>query len=173
MMADRPWHRHCASPRPACRVVGEEEGMGATVATLALLVCLVSAPGVVAAGVNRWTGHGPEGGGVFSLAVDPLTPTTVYAGTNGGGVFKSVDAGAHWNPASTGLMTSVVVALAIDPATPTTLYAATAGGGVFKTTDAGAHWSAVNTGLTSLIVHSLLIDRTPPPTASPAPHHRT
>ena len=42
----------------------------------------------VFAGTNEWTANGPEGGGV-SLALDPLTPTTLYAGTreegHGGG----------------------------------------------------------------------------------------
>jgi hypothetical protein len=31
------------------------------------------------------------------LAIDPGTPATVYAGTNGGGVFKSVDGGNAWD----------------------------------------------------------------------------
>jgi hypothetical protein len=43
------------------------------------------------AGINQWTSHGPEGGQIFALAIDPLTPTTLYAGTfgfgGGGGVF--------------------------------------------------------------------------------------
>jgi len=30
---------------------------------------------------------GPEGGNVRGLAIDPTTPTTLYAGTAGGGVF--------------------------------------------------------------------------------------
>ena len=73
------------------------------------------------AGINVWTSHGPHGGNVHALAIDPITPSTLYAGT-GGGVFKSTDAGATWSAANTGL-TNAVDALAIDPVTPSTLYA--------------------------------------------------
>ena len=37
---------------------------------------------------NVWTSIGPEGGSINTLAINPVTPTTLYAGT-GGGVFKS------------------------------------------------------------------------------------
>jgi len=99
-------------------------------------------------GVDVWTGHGPEGGTVRALAIDPTTPTTLYAGTEGG-VFKSTDAGITWRPTSSGLPTpSTISALLIDPLTPTTLYAGSYdGSGVFKSTDAGGSWSAVNAGL--------------------------
>jgi len=40
-----------------------------------------------------WTTHGPDDGRVNAIAVDPSIPTTVYAGTDGGGFFKSLDAG--------------------------------------------------------------------------------
>ena len=36
---------------------------------------------------------------VRSLAIDPATPTTLYAGTDGG-VFKSTDGGGSWSAAS-------------------------------------------------------------------------
>ena len=32
------------------------------------------------AGVNVWTSHGPPGGSVGALAIDPITPRTLYAG---------------------------------------------------------------------------------------------
>jgi len=32
----------------------------------------------------------PVGGGINALAIDPQSPTTVYAGTGGGGVFRLV-----------------------------------------------------------------------------------
>ncbi len=39
--------------------------------------------------VNVWTTNGPEGGNILALAVDPRTPTTVYAGTDGGGAVSA------------------------------------------------------------------------------------
>lgn len=71
---------------------------------------------------------------ISALAIDPLTPSTLYAATPGG-VFKSTNGGASWR--ASGL--SSVSSLVIDPLTPTTLYAGS--GGVFKSTDGGANWN--------------------------------
>ena len=60
-----------------------------------------------------------------ALAIDPATPSTLYAGTDGGGVFKSTNGGAAWSAVNIGLTNTYVDALAIDPATPSTLYAGT------------------------------------------------
>ena len=83
-----------------------------------------------------WAQTSGPPGTVLSVAIDPNTPATLYAGTNGGGVFKSTDSGANWSAASTGLSNSNVLSLAIAPSsapnTPATLYAGTYGGGVFK-----------------------------------------
>ena len=84
---------------------------------------LAGLPGSVFAGAGVWTTHGPEGGSVPALAIDPKTPSTLYAGTACAGVFKSTDGGAHWNAINTGLHGVNVRALAIDPLTPATLYA--------------------------------------------------
>jgi disulfide bond formation protein DsbB len=43
--------------------------------------------GVAQAGTDTWTSNGPFGGWIEALAIDPLTPSTLYAGTSGGGVF--------------------------------------------------------------------------------------
>src|SRR5947199_182719 len=97
-----------------------------------------------------------QGGDIIALAIDPLTPTTLYAATDGGGLFKTTDGGASWN--ATGLTNISVLALAIDPVTPTTLYAAinvlSAGwygsptgpttGGIYKSTNGGATWSLIS-----------------------------
>ncbi|MCS7061460.1 MAG: hypothetical protein RMN25_09890 [Anaerolineae bacterium] len=37
---------------------------------------------------QRMDKHRPEGGYINALAIDPQTPTTLYAGTYGGGVFN-------------------------------------------------------------------------------------
>ena len=130
---------------------------------IGLLVLLsTSQVGVVSAGENVWTSHGPEGGIILALAIDPATPTTLYAGTEGGGVYKSTDSGGNWSAVNTGLTNTYVDALAIDPVTPTTLYAGTYPAGVFKSTNGGGNWSAVNTGLTNTSVYALAIDPATP-----------
>ena len=99
-----------------------------------------------------WVSHGPEGGSAGALAVDPASPSTVYAGMNGGGVFKTTNAGGSWSAVNTGLTDTFVTALAVDATTtPSTVYAGTQDGGVFKTTNGGGSWSAVNTGLRARI----------------------
>jgi len=101
---------------------------------------------------------------VFVLAIDRVTPTTLYAGTNADGVFKSTDGGGSWTTINNGLTNARVQALAIDPANPTTLYAGTGGGGVFKSSDGGLSWTSINSGLTNTDVSSLVIDPATPTT---------
>ena len=112
-------------------------------ASVVILVLLRAAP--------AYSWHGT--GNITALAIDPVTPTTLYAGTSDRGVFKSTDGGASWNAA--GLTGICVQTLAIDRVTPTTLYAATSGG-VLKSTDGGVSWNA--TGLTAASVFALAID---------------
>ena len=129
-----------------------------------LALFTTSQAGLVSAGTNVWTSNGPEGGTIYALAIDPATPATLYAGTWGGGVFKSTNGGGNWSAVNTGLTNTTVRALAIDPVTPATLYAGTDGGGVFKSTNGGANWSAANTGLTDTYVRALAIDPVTPAT---------
>lgn len=89
---------------------------------------------------------------VHVIAVDPLTPTTIYAGTRDQGIFKSTDGGASWADSSNGLYDpsgfsgAWVTSLAIDPVTPSTIYAGT-NNFVFKSIDSGASWKPARTGI--------------------------
>jgi photosystem II stability/assembly factor-like uncharacterized protein len=112
-----------------------------------------------------YASHGTD---IVVLAIDPQTPSTLYAGTSGGylgggGVFKSMDGGASWTAIGPTNGASIS-ALGIDPRTPTTLYAATSDPvtAVYKSTDGGASWNA--TGLTGISVSSLAIDPLTPTT---------
>lgn len=71
-------------------------------------------------------------GAVTTLAIDPATPTTLYAGTSRG-VFKSTDGGATWSATT---LPASVSSLAIDPLTPTTIYT-----NAYKSADGGATWN--------------------------------
>ena len=79
----------------------------------------------------------------------------IYAGTFGGGVFRSDYGGYVWTPKNTGLG-SIVSALAFNQAGM--LFAGTYGGGVFRSTDKGQTWAEVNIGLQSLGVEALVIN---------------
>jgi photosystem II stability/assembly factor-like uncharacterized protein len=88
------------------------------------------------------------------VAALALGSNVAYAGTWGGGVFKSTDNGAHWTAVNTGLQANDVYALAVDPAAANTVYAGTEAG-VFKTADGGSHWSAAGGGLGPRVIYAL------------------
>jgi len=99
-----------------------------------------------------------------SLVADPTNPRVLYAGTFGGGVFRSRNGGRRWNALRTSPPDEVMLDLAVDPATPTTLYATTGTSGVFKTVNLGTTWSAINAGLTEQLLGPLAIDPSAPAT---------
>jgi len=118
---------------------------------LILMALAVGFAGTAIAGVNQWTSIGPEGGSVSAVAVDPVTPSTVYAGTSGG-VYKSTDSGANWSNISLGAVPGRVADIVVDHVTHTTLYAGHAFLGVYKSIDAGVNWAPVNSGMTNTVM---------------------
>ena len=86
--------------------------------------------------------------GVFSLAVDPSNPDTVYAATEGG-LCKSVDQGEHWTllpqtgPKDLGIVGvkgKSFRCVAVDPKDGNVVYAGTPHGKVYKSVDGGQSW---------------------------------
>ena len=92
----------------------------------------------------------------LGLAVDPVSPGTVYVGTYWAGVFKSADNGAHWDASNAGLR-AISGRLAIDPQDPRTLYLAS-WNRVFKTSDSGMNWSPGAWGLPDVGLTMLAVD---------------
>jgi photosystem II stability/assembly factor-like uncharacterized protein len=115
-------------------------------------------------GARTWSQTGLSGTVVLALSIDPSSPTTLYAGTDGDGVFTSTNSGHTWTQVNNGLTNLVIQALAIDPSSPGTVYAGTFGAGVFKTTNGGNVWAGVNNGLTRPYVQALAIDPSAPAT---------
>ena len=115
-----------------------------------------------AGAANQWTSIGPYGGKITALVIDQQNPTTLYAGTSGGGLFKSVNGGGIWIPASTGL-TGEVKAFVIDLKNPSILYAGITNGRVFKSTNGGLSWNLASSGLT-YNVNTIVIDSNKPTT---------
>ncbi|MBU1715114.1 MAG: DUF11 domain-containing protein [Proteobacteria bacterium] len=92
-----------------------------------------------------------------TIVVDPLTITTLYAGLDGAGVFKSENSGATWIPATIQPTNNRVRALVRKDST--TLFAATYGNGLFTSVNSGVDWTVcANTDLTNLNLVSLTID---------------
>jgi hypothetical protein len=119
-----------------------------------LLICLAilalstsTSTGNSADKINQWSACGPWSDHISALAIDPITPSTLYAGTHRSGVYKSTDAGSNWTRTGFIVVEPLVRVLVIDPLTPSTLYAGTSNDGVFKSTDGGDSWTAMNNGL--------------------------
>ena len=84
---------------------------------------------------------------VATIAIDPRSPQTLYAGLSSGGVFKSTDGGFRWRPSRLGLEDpeggyAGVRAIAVDTFETQTVYAATSSG-LMKSVDGGASWRRV------------------------------
>jgi len=79
----------------------------------------------------------------------------IFAGTQGGGVFRSSDNGDTWIQVNSGLTNQSILSLTVGG---TNVFAGTIGDGVFVSADNGDNWTAVNTGLTDLVVTSLVVN---------------
>ncbi|TME47497.1 MAG: hypothetical protein E6I56_03915, partial [Chloroflexi bacterium] len=115
---------------------------------------------------------GPTSGRVTSLVTDPNNGQIVYAGTAGGGVWKSTDGGATWATTMDNAPNLAIGALAIDAA-GTTIYAATGedngnadaqwGAGILRSIDSGATWTQLGSGYpfaTGTHIGGIAVDRT-------------
>jgi Bacterial Ig domain/Calx-beta domain/Domain of unknown function (DUF4214) len=99
----------------------------------------------------QWLGPGNIGGRVRSIIIHPNDPQTLWLGSVSGGIWKTTDGGASWQPLADFLTNLAVSSMVIDPTNPNVLYAGTGegyfngdsirGAGVFKTTDGGATWN--------------------------------
>jgi photosystem II stability/assembly factor-like uncharacterized protein len=110
-------------------------------ATLAAL--LVAASSFAAHWSAIDTGLPTTSFGVRTLAIDPATPSTLYALTGAGIIFKSTDAGGSWRRAK-GIFEVYFLAIASKNST---LYAITSYG-VVKSLDGGESWKTASSGLT-------------------------
>jgi photosystem II stability/assembly factor-like uncharacterized protein len=108
------------------------------------------------------------------LVIDPLTITTLYAGTISTGLYKSTDGGSNWSPITAGVA-GEIYDFVIDPKTPTTVYLSTPitvnrSEGVYKSIDGGANWTGMANGLANELtnpgpnVYSFAIDPSSPAT---------
>ena len=94
-------------------------------------------------GGDNWTDIvGSVQGLVNVLAVDPINPLRIYAGTDSG-VYRSADGGLSWAPNSDPVKADH---LAIDPRDSRVIYAAS-GGACHKSFNYGENWTACGVGL--------------------------
>jgi photosystem II stability/assembly factor-like uncharacterized protein len=115
-------------------------------------------------GTHQWydgTPHPWEFERVWHLEPSLADPDTVYAGVEDAGLFRSTDAGQHWEelpglrghgsgqywqPGAGGMCLHTII---LDPVESKRMYAAISAAGAFRSDDAGQTWRPVNRGLRS------------------------
>ncbi len=103
----------------------------------------------------EWKNIGPFdiGGRMKAIVIHPDNPDLVYAAAAAGGIWKTTDGGANWQPVFDFENSIAFGALAMDPNNSDILYAGTGeavnggmaylGSGLYKTTDAGETWNLI------------------------------
>jgi photosystem II stability/assembly factor-like uncharacterized protein len=104
---------------------------------------------------------------VWSLAVDPSDPQTVFAGTRPTAIYRSRDGGASWKRLDVGaatecsIGTAFVTRVLVDR--DRTVWAGVEIDGVFRSEDGGDTWTKVVNGLYDLDVHDMALAPSNPP----------
>jgi photosystem II stability/assembly factor-like uncharacterized protein len=104
-----------------------------------------------------WDAVGLEDRNVFNVAVDPVTPSTLYVG-NSLGIARSQDGGNTWD--DLGNKSAWAFDVVSDPAAPDTLYITGIAGKVFRSQDGGGLWETLNSGLPQDNLQSAALDST-------------
>lgn len=122
-----------------------------------------------------WTERGPNnvGGRTRAILVDKrdATGNTVFAGSVGGGIFKSTNfqsVSPTWSPVNDQMGNLAVTAMAQEPVNDDTLYAATGegwfnldaikGGGIFRSVDGGVTWAQMSSTSGFEYIQDMIID---------------
>ncbi len=115
-------------------------------------VCIVLSSSV------RWAGaiNGLKNQFITSLTINRSREIN-FAGTGGGGIFRSFDDGLYWFEADNGLKDKALHCLTTDA--NNVLYAGTDKAGVFFSTDNGTNWSSFGNGLPVSSILSLLASK--------------
>ena len=105
---------------------------------------------------------------IWSLAIDPVDPGILFAGTRPAGVYRSQDGGRSWKKLAVDIVrecsigTPFVTALAVDPDDHRIVWAGVEIDGVFRSMDGGDTWTHLKEGMYDLDVHDMTIAATRP-----------
>lgn len=94
------------------------------------------------------SGYNPGIGRVNVIAFHPTSSTTVFAGTPGGGLWKTTNEGTSWTCLTDGIPRIGISGIAVHPNDPDIIYILTGDGdgadtfcvGVLRTVDGGTNW---------------------------------
>jgi photosystem II stability/assembly factor-like uncharacterized protein len=117
------------------------------------LFALISPAAALGAGGAdiSWRSVGPSPPAIEAAIVSDAATRTIYIGSNGGGILKSMDDGASFVPVNNGLDDVTISAMVLDPTNPEVVYASTAFS-MYKTVDGGVSWFPIGGSGVSLII---------------------
>lgn len=103
---------------------------------------------------KAWARQEPSDVSILSLAVNPASSDTLYAGTDRQGLYRSTDGGLQWGRLAepnglAQIANEKLNAVVVHPLFPSVILVGTEDHGVFKSTDGGTTWMSSNTGLSS------------------------
>jgi photosystem II stability/assembly factor-like uncharacterized protein len=108
---------------------------------------------------NATSGYNPGVGRITSIAIDESNLNHIIAGSQTGGVWKSLDGGTTWSVLTDNLSNIDVYSLAIDPLNSSIYYWGSTSGSIFRSTDGGATW-LLHGSVSGGFVNKILIDPT-------------
>lgn len=101
-------------------------------------------------GPSGWThtsGWNPGTGRIAAMAIHPANPNIIYAGSPGGGLWKSTNAGANWVPLTdNNSLWMSIFAITIDPLDQNIIYIGTSNGILLKSINAGSTFTSTGSG---------------------------
>ena len=108
---------------------------------------------------------------VWKIAVDPVDPDTIFAGTSPSALFRSKDGGRQWEKLSVDLAETCpnvryprVTALVVDPSDHRNVWAGIEVDGVRRSLDGGDTWTRIEGGLDDPDIHDMAISVAEPKT---------
>jgi photosystem II stability/assembly factor-like uncharacterized protein len=105
---------------------------------------------------------------IWSLAVDPIDPNILFAGTRPASVYRSRDGGQRWEKLAVDIAkecsigTPFVTSVMVDPSDHRVVWAGVEIDGVFRSQDGGDTWTHVEAGLYDPDIHAIAIAATTP-----------
>ena len=103
-------------------------------------------------------------GTITAIAVSPVDPAVIYAGTDDGRLWRTNTGGDHWDEVSEGLPGRWVTAIACSPDDAATAYVTFSGyrfgesmAHVYRTQDGGRNWASRGGDLPDVPVNDLLV----------------
>src|SRR6266704_1446060 len=101
---------------------------------------------------------------VWALAIDPVDPNVIFAGTRPAALFRSTDGGRHWDKLHADMAEECpnvriprVTALTVDPTDHRTVWAGVEVDGVRRSRDGGETWTRIAGGLNDPDIHDTAV----------------